>query len=146
MKRLAIAGFLLSACVTIRPTSAVAAPGQVLQFVLSAAPVVWSVTGGGTIAPDGTFTAPGCSTSLPVTITITATSGGSTTSTSVTVDDKVTGVTISPATITLAPGQTQKFTATVKTVCFPAGVVQQMQIKRPKDGGPAVASVVPPGV
>jgi plastocyanin len=145
MKRLAIVGFLLSACVTIRPTNAEAFPGQVLQFALSAAPVEWSVSGG-SITPGGAFTAPGCSTALPSTVTITATSGGTVVTTTVNVDDKVTGITISPSVITVAPGATVQFTATVKTVCFPAGVVQKMQLKRPRDGGPAVASVVPPNV
>jgi hypothetical protein len=145
VKRLAVACFVLSACVTIRPTNAVASPGQVLQFVMSAAPVAWTVTGGGTIAADGTFTAPGCASTLPATITITATSGGTVATTTVTVDDKVTGVSISPATVTVAPGQTVQFKATVRTVCQPNGVVQKMQLRRPKDGGPAVASAVKQG-
>jgi len=149
MKRLLAASFLLSACAVIRPSNVSADPGQAVKFILDAstgaAPVVWTVTGG-TVSPTGSFTAPGCATSLPVTITITATAGGTTASTTVLVDDKVTGVTISPAVITLAPGATQQFTATVRTVCFPAGVVQRMQLKRPLDGGPAVATVVPPGV
>ena len=144
MKRLLVAGFLLSACVTLRPSNAEAFPGQVLQFALSAAPVTWSVSGG-SITPTGAFTAPSCATTLPSTITITATSGGTVVTTSVLVDDKVTGITISPSVVTVAPGATVQFTATVRTVCFPAGVVQRMQLKRPKDGGPAVASAVPLG-
>jgi hypothetical protein len=144
VRRLAVVAVLLSACAAIRPSNAEAFPGQVLQFALGAAPVAWTVSGG-TIAADGTFTAPGCASALPATITITATSGGAVATTTVTVDDKVTSVSISPATITLAPGQTVQFKAIVRTVCQPNGVVQKMQLKRPKDGGPAVASAVPQG-
>jgi plastocyanin len=152
MRRLAAAALVvLSACLpvirptpdggfSISPATAQADPGQAVRFVLLAAtgappPVTWTVTGGGAVAADGTFTAPGCASALPATITITATTGSTTATATVQVADKVTAVSISPATVSLAPGQTQAFTATVRSVCFPGGMVQNLKATRPKDGG-----------
>jgi type IV secretory pathway VirJ component len=127
----------------IVPARAQASPTDVVRFVLVAAqgappPVTWAVTGGGTVAQDGTFTAPGCASPLPATITLTATSGSTVATTTVTVADKVTSVAISPSAVTLAPGATQVFTATVRTVCFPQGAAQNIRLKRSKEGSLAV--------
>lgn len=129
---------------TIQPQGVRADPGQAVKFIIQAAqgappPVTWTVTGGGTIDAAGNFVAPGCASTLPVTITITATAlGSSSSATIVNVADKVTAITVSPSTVNLAPGATQQFTATVKSVCFPAGMTSNMKIMRPKDGGPPV--------
>jgi hypothetical protein len=128
----------------ISPARASADPGQVLKLALSQTPptVTWTVTGG-TIAPDGTFTAPGCASALPATVTITATSGSDSASAVVQVADRVTGVTIAPPTVTLAPGASQRFTATVKTVCNPAGTPTAMKATRAANGKVVVAEVKP---
>lgn len=139
---------------TIQPQGARADPGQAIKFIVQMAqgappPITWSVTGGGSIDANGNFIAPTCATTLPATITITATALSTTATQIVTVADKVTAITISPLTTTLAPGATQQFTATVKSVCFPAGMVQGVKILRPKDGGapqivePPVGSTIP---
>ena len=151
MKRLAISLFLLSACVTIRPSNVSADPGQAIQFVLSAAtgaaPVVWT-TSAGTITAAGVLTVPGCTATLPVTVTVTATVASTIATSTVNVADTVTGITVSPSAVNVAPGGTVNFTATVKTTCFPLGAAQMMKLKRPANGGPAVieavAAVVPP--
>jgi plastocyanin len=119
---------------TIQPATAQADPGRAIKFVLAAASgappdVTWSASGG-SMAPDGTFTAPGCTSALPMAVTITATAGGSVVSTTLTVEDRVTGISISPAAVTVAPGQTQKFTATVRTVCVPGGTQTAMRVQR----------------
>ncbi len=145
-----------ASCVTIQPVpgggfevvpaTASASPGQALRFVILAAQgappeVTWTVTGGGAVDTAGSFTAPGCSSSLPATITITATSGTFSASSIISVADKVTSVTISPPAVTLAPGAVQQFTATIRSVCFPGGVTQNLRMKKSKDGSLAV---VPP--
>ena len=154
MKRLLLAGVvaIFAACplpvikptpdgFTIEPQSAHASPGSVVrlmaQVALGAPPVTWTVTGG-TITAAGVLTVPGCTAALPVTVVVTATSGTTTATSTVNVADTVTGITVSPSTVNVAPGGTVNFTATVKTVCFPAGAAQNMKINRPKDGGPAV--------
>ncbi len=120
---------------TVEPASAQADPGQAIRFVLSAAQgappaVTWTVTGGGSITAEGLFTAPGCASTLPVTVTITATSGSASASAVVDVADKVTGVSIAPVTVTLTPGASQTFVATVKTACNPTGVASVMRASR----------------
>ena len=157
MKRLTplVAAVLLVACPTpviiptpdggfaIVPARASADPGQIIRLVLVAAqgappPVTWTVTGGGAVAADGTFTAPGCASTLPATITVTAASSGFSAVSTISVADKITSITVSPPTVTLAPGATQVFTATVRSVCFPGGMTQNLKMKRSKDGSLAV--------
>ena len=158
MKRLAlVAAVVLVSCATIQPNpgggfsispaTASADPGQAIKFVLDIAtgapPIVtWTVVGGGSIAADGTLTTPGCTATLPATVTVTATSGTFSATAVATVDDRVTSVSINPPTVSLAPGATQKFTATVKTVCVPAGVTTAMKATRPANGGPPVIAVL----
>lgn len=132
---------------TIEPAVARADPGTVLKMVAAQAapPITWSAAGGGVIAADGTFTSPGCAAPLPATVTITATSGGFTATAIITVEDRVTGITISPPAVVLAPGATQLFKATIKTICAPAGVASTVRLRRPADPSKPV-EVVPPGV
>jgi hypothetical protein len=130
---------------TISPAVAQADPGQAIRFVLQAAQgappaVTWTVTGGAVDA-TGSFTAPGCTATLPATITITATSGAFSATSVVSVADKVTAITVSPPSVTLAPGATQAFTATVRSVCFPGGMTQNLKARRPKDGGPVQIAI-----
>ena len=132
---------------TIEPASARADPGTVLKLVAAQAapPITWSAAGGGSVGPDGSFVAPGCSSPLPATVTITATSGGFTATAVITVEDRVTGITISPAAVVLAPGATQLFKATVKSICNPGGVASTVKLRRPADPNKPV-EVVRPGV
>ena len=156
MKRLLlVAASLLAACATVRPVpgggfevvpaTASASPGSVVRLMASVAlgapPVTWTATGG-TITAAGVLTVPGCSAALPVTVVVTATSGTTVATSTVNVSDTVTGITVSPSVISVAPGGTVNFTATVKTTCFPAGAAQLMKMKRPKDGGPATVEAV----
>ena len=130
---------------TIEPQSAQADPGMVVRLValvaLGAPPVTWT-TSAGAITTAGVLTVPGCTATLPVTVVVTATSGTTTATSTVNVADTVTGITVSPSAVNVAPGGTVNFTATVKTTCFPAGAVQNMKMKRPKDGGPAIVEAV----
>jgi len=129
---------------SIVPARANADPGQIVRLVLVAAqgappPVTWTVTGGGVVAADGTFTAPGCASALPATIVITAASSGFSSTSTISVADKITSITVSPPTVTLAPGATQQFSATIRSTCFPGGMTQNLKLKRSKDGSLAVA-------
>lgn len=158
MKRILLAGVVavFAACplpvikptpdgFTIEPQSAQADPGSVVRLVaavaLGAPPVTWTATGGA-ITAGGALTVPGCSAALPITIIITATSGTTTATSTINVADTVTGITVSPSVANVAPGGVVNFVATVKTTCFPAGAAQNMKIKRPKDGGPAVIEAI----
>jgi hypothetical protein len=151
MKRLLLAAAsLLAACATIQPVpgggfevtpaTASASPGGVVRLVASVAlgapPVTWT-TSAGAITPAGALTVPGCSAALPVVVTVTATSGTTTATSTVNVADTVTGITVSPSVVNVAPGGVVNFVATVKTTCFPAGAAQNMRMKRPANGGPA---------
>lgn len=131
---------LLASCAVLRPVpggfavepaSAQAAPGDVVrlaaQVIPGAPPVTWT-TSAGTITSAGVLTVPGCTATLPLTVTVTATSGTSTATSTVQVDDKVTGVTVTPSAASVAPGGTVTFTATVKTVCNPAGVTAALRV------------------
>jgi hypothetical protein len=81
--------------------------------------VTWNVqegVAGGTVSTSGLYTAP----ATAGTYHVVATSVQDTTKTyvvTVTVSDHVLSVTVSPSTVTLQPGQTQQFTATVTTTC-----------------------------
>jgi hypothetical protein len=116
----------------IIPSASAAVPDQVLKLALSqtVSAAVWSATAG-TITQTGTYTAPPCSTALPQTVTITAAAGGFTATATVTVDDKVTGITITPATVAMAPNATQQFAATVKSLCNPTGTVSVLRVAAP---------------
>ena len=79
----------------IVPATAQADPGETVKINLSQAVpgLIWTTTAG-TIAQDGTFTAPGCSAALPVTSIITATSGEFSATASIITADRVTGISI----------------------------------------------------
>lgn len=156
MKRLLlVAASLLAACATVRPipgggfevapAHASASPGSVVRLAVSLAtgapPVTWTTTGGA-ITAAGALTVPGCTAALPLTVTVTATSGAQVATSTIRVEDTVTGIVISPAVVTVAPGGVVNFVATVKTTCFPAGAATNMRMKRPRDGGPAVIEAV----
>ena len=146
MKRILLAGVvaIFAACplpvikptpdgFTIEPQSAHASPGSVVRLMASVAlgapPVTWTATGG-TITPTGALTVPGCSAALPIVVTVTATSGTTTATATVNVADTVTGITVSPSAVNVAPGGTVSFTATVKTTCFPAGVASVVSVPK----------------
>ena len=111
--------------VTVAPTAAALVPGQSVQFTSSAPgltsqQVVWSVTpaGLGTVSSTGLYSAPATLPSAQ-TATVTATSvsdptkfASATVSISAAVV-QVIGVSLSPQTASLAPGQSQQLTATV---------------------------------
>ena len=156
MKRILLAAAsLLAACATIQPApgggfeivpaTASASPGSVVRLAVSLAtgapPVTWTTTGGA-ITATGALTVPGCTAVLPQTVTVTATSGTQVATSVINVADTVTGITISPPTVNVAPGGVVQFTATVKTTCFPAGAAQLLKIKRPANGGPATVEAV----
>ncbi len=78
--------------------------------------VTWSVqegSTGGSITSAGVYTAP----AIAGTYHVVATSQGATTTVPVTVGDRILGVAVSPTTVSLAPGATAQFTATVTTTC-----------------------------
>lgn len=81
--------------------------------------VTWSVqegAAGGTVSATGLYTAP----QAPATYHVVATSVQDPTRSAVvavTVSQHVLGVTVSPPSVDLAPGQTQQFTATVTSTC-----------------------------
>ncbi len=103
--------------VSLSPTSATLQPGQTQQFTAtvtgsSNTAVAWTATGG-TISTSGLFTAGNTAGSS---FTVTATSNADSTksaSARVTVQPASVGVTISPTSASLQPGQTQQFSATV---------------------------------
>lgn len=78
--------------------------------------VTWSVPDGGAITTAGVFTAPSADGTYRVVATSKANTAVSQTATA-TVSTKVLGVAISPATLSIAPGGTTQFTATVTTTC-----------------------------
>ena len=102
--------------VTVSPTSATLSPGGTQQFTAavtgtSNTAVNWAATGGA-ISTSGLFTA---GTTAGTNFTVTATSAADTTKSAtahVTIQAPV-GITVSPTSATLSPGNTQQFTATV---------------------------------
>lgn len=81
--------------------------------------VVWSVlegAAGGTVTAQGVYTAPATAGTYHVVATSHANPARSA-SAAVTVTDQIISVAVSPATITLQPGGTAQFTATVTTSC-----------------------------
>ncbi len=101
--------------VSLNPTSVTLNPGQTQQFTSTVTgstntAVTWSATGG-TISSTGLFTAGSTAGS---TFAVTATSAADTTrKATAAVSVRAISVTISPKTVTLNPGQTQQFSATV---------------------------------
>lgn len=109
-----------AATVTISPTTATIPVGGTQQFtavvknskgnVLNVTPI-WSVTGGGTITSTGLFTAG----ATPGTSTISVSCSGVTVTAVVTVTvGPAASIAVLPQTVTLIPGATQQFTATVR--------------------------------
>lgn len=130
-----LAALIMASCdgqFAIVPSASAAVPNQVLQLALSQAVpgVAWSATAG-TVTPTGLFTAPGCTTALPQTVTVTATAGAFTATATVAVADPVTGITVNPPTASLAPLGTLQFTATVKSFCNPTGTLSALRVAPP---------------
>ena len=130
-----LAALVLAGCpgdqgFAIIPSASAAVPNQVLALALSQAQpaVAWSATAG-TVTQAGVFTAPGCTAALPQTITVTAVSGSFTATATVTVSDAVTGITVTPQNVAVAPGSTTTFTATVKSICDPIGTTSALRVK-----------------
>ena len=108
----------VNAALGIAPAQAMTSPAALVQFAaLGASPVAWSVveTGGGSVTSGGLYTAPACPTVGLFHVSVSA--GGKTAQAAVTVADGVATLTISPSSVTLAPGQPQQFTATQTTGC-----------------------------
>jgi hypothetical protein len=81
--------------------------------------VTWSITEGatgGTITAAGIYTAPSTAGTYHVVAASRASPGVRATAT-VTVSDRVTAVSVSPSSLSLAPGATAQFSATVTTTC-----------------------------
>lgn len=81
--------------------------------------VTWSVqegSAGGSISSAGVYTAPATAGTYHLVATSQAVPSSSAT-VPVTVSDRILGVAVSPSTVTLAPGATAQFTATVTTSC-----------------------------
>ncbi|ACL66094.1 Ig domain protein group 2 domain protein [Anaeromyxobacter dehalogenans 2CP-1] len=81
--------------------------------------VTWSVqegAAGGSITSGGVYTAPDAAGTYHVVATSQA-SGTASKVAAVTVSDRILGVSVSPATVELAPGASAQFTATVTTTC-----------------------------
>ncbi len=110
--------------VTITPATAALDTCRTLAFTATVSgasngAVTWTIqegSAGGTIAPDGSYTAPAAAGTYHVVATSQASPSSSATA-AVTVADRILGVTVSPATLTLAPGTSAQFTATVTTTC-----------------------------
>ena len=110
--------------VTITPASGTVDACRTLAFTATVSgssngAVTWAVqegAAGGTISSDGTYTAPSIAGTYHVVAASQAVPSSITTAT-VTVADRILGVTVSPTTVTLAPGATAQFTATVTTTC-----------------------------
>jgi hypothetical protein len=116
--------------VSLSPTSgAVDACAGTLTFTAAVAgatntAVTWSVregAAGGTVDAGGHYTAPATAGAYHVV----ATSAASTTATAtVTVSERVLSMTVSPTSLSLVPGDTGQFTATVTTTCGATITVQ----------------------
>jgi hypothetical protein len=110
--------------VSLTPSPATVYACQTVQFTphvtnATNAAVTWSIqegTAGGAVSATGLYTAP----STPGTYHVVATSVQDPTRTAVvavTVSQHVLSVAVSPASVTLSPGQSQQFSATVTTTC-----------------------------
>lgn len=90
--------------------------------------VTWSISEGatgGTISAAGLYTAPTAAGTYHVVATSRASPGATATAT-VTVADRVLTVSVSPSTLSLTPGATGRFTATVTTSCGSAVSLQSV--------------------
>ncbi len=90
--------------------------------------VTWSISegaAGGTISAAGLYTAPTTAGTYHVVATSRA-SPGKTDTAAVTVSDRVLSVSVSPSTLSLSPGATASFTATVTTTCGAAVSLQSV--------------------
>lgn len=105
--------------VTISPSAGTVDACRTLTFtatVSTGGTVAWSVqegSTGGSITSAGVYTAP----ATAGTYHVVATSQGATATVPVTVGAGILGVAVSPSTVSLAPGATAQFTATVTTTC-----------------------------
>lgn len=107
--------------ITVAPSPVSLIPGSTQQFVATghysgggtgAVIVTWSATGG-TITSSGLYTAGSTAGAFQVTATVTGGSiAGSSNVTITPAPPTLTSITVAPATVTLAPGGTQAFTAT----------------------------------
>ncbi|MFY3746375.1 hypothetical protein ACOQFB_20875 [Anaeromyxobacter sp. Red801] len=110
--------------VTVSPASGAVDACRTLTFtatVTGAAngAVTWSVqegAAGGSITSGGVYTAPDAAGTYHVVATSQA-SGTASAVAAVTVNDRILGVSVSPATVELAPGASAQFTATITTTC-----------------------------
>jgi hypothetical protein len=109
--------------VAVTPTSASAFACETANFSATVTgttnkAVTWSVAeaGGGTVSTAGVYTAPATDGTYHVVAT-SAASPTSTASAPVVVTSKVLSVSVSPSTVTVAPGATVQLTATVNTTC-----------------------------
>lgn len=115
----------LAISVSVAPTSGSVYGCQTLQLTATVQnatnpAVTWSVqeAGGGTVDATGLYHAPAVTGSSTFHVVATSAQDGTkSTTVPVTVSEHVLSVTVSPATLTLAPGQTAQFSATVTTTC-----------------------------
>ena len=121
-----LAGFflMLAGCttLTISPARASSLPGEFIKLSANqTTPIAWTASAG-SITSDGIWTAPPCPVPAPVTVVITAVSGSNSATSQIIVEDKVSGITVTPSAATVLPNGTVQFRATIKTFCFPAGL------------------------
>ena len=144
MKRMVLAALLVVACgddtgyEPAPPDNTPVAPGESLSLAslvseaAGAASVAWSVdSGGGTVTQAGVYTAPSCATILAALAAPDVTQVGLITATdyvratwdggqvviSVSVAERVLGVTVTPSSVSVDPGGQIQFTATVDYTC-----------------------------
>ncbi|ABC80982.1 hypothetical protein [Anaeromyxobacter dehalogenans] len=110
--------------VTVSPASGTVDACRTLTFTATvtgaaSGAVTWSVqegAAGGSITSGGVYTAPNAAGTYHVIATSQA-SGTASAVAAVTVSDRILGVSVSPATVELAPGASAQFTATITTTC-----------------------------
>jgi hypothetical protein len=108
------ASLAASVVVSVSPSAASLNAGQTQQFTASVTgssnPVIWSVSGAGSISTGGLYSAP-ATLSVNQTVIVTATVNG--VSSSATITLTAPSIAVSPSAATLNAGQTQQFTASV---------------------------------
>jgi hypothetical protein len=109
--------------VSISPSSGTVDACRTLTFTATvtgaAGGITWSVqegSAGGSVSSSGVYTAPATAGTYHLVATSQAVPSSSAT-VAVTVSDRILGVAVSPSTLSLAPGGTAQFTATVTTSC-----------------------------
>jgi len=108
---------------------------QALVTIVGGGGVTWAMQAGslGTVTSAGLYTAPSCATLIAAinppppdiskvgqitqTDVVVATWSGGTVPVSVPIAEQVLGVTVTPSSVTLAPGQTEQFEANVQYTC-----------------------------